>query len=166
MARMLRVRSIPIMQQAALAVALGLTSAVAWAVMPSRHDHPRHFTLWLCILMIGGLGSYLAAIYLAYDVRTGVQSGRWPEPQIERFRSTFHSLLASGLHFAITLVAVAVMLYGIVAHGRASGSGWGLLMFSQVLTQLVMRCTRPAADQTADWRTSARLSSDHWGQAR
>ncbi|HTF64914.1 MAG TPA: hypothetical protein VK638_19730, partial [Edaphobacter sp.] len=70
------------MQQAILCIALGVVSAVAWFVEPLVSARSGHaLTLWFSLFVVTVLGTFVASIWISYDLRTGIESERWPEEQ-------------------------------------------------------------------------------------
>ncbi|WP_158792171.1 hypothetical protein [Granulicella sp. L60] len=165
---MQRVRSISVMQQAVICVVLGLVSAVIWFVAPLVRVHSGHaFALWFTLFAVTALGAFIASLWISYDLRTGIESERWPPEQIERFRVTFDTPLVVGVYATLTVAAMFFLSFDLMSHHHAHGSGYGLLLLTQNLSQLLMASRRPKSrlsGQRIDWRSAPPITSDHWGQ--
>jgi hypothetical protein len=102
-----------------------------------------------------------------YDLRTGIESERWPQEQIERFRATFDTPLAVGVYATLTVATLFFLFFDLMSHHHAHASCYGLLLLSQNLSQLLMASLRPKSrlsDQRIDWRSAPPITCDHWGQ--
>lgn len=96
------------------------------------------------------------------DLRHGVENERWPATQIETYRRHFQSP-------AYTALAIALLIaYALLAIGtrRFRGQGWACFIFLQTLSQIRFAFRRPQTTPTSrpDWRNSAPIHSEHWGQ--
>lgn len=165
---MQRVRSMSVMHQAILCITLGVVSAVAWFVEPLVRVRSGHaFILWFTLFVVTALGTFVASLWISYDLRTGIESERWPEEQIERFRATFNTPLAVGVYATLTIAALFFLFFDLMSHHHAYGSGYGVLLLSQNLSQLQMAARRPKSrtpGQRTDWRSMPPITSDHWGE--
>ena len=159
-----------LMQQAALALAIGVIASLCWffEVLFRTHVHTS-LTLWFILYSVFGLASFIASIWISYDLRTGIESGRWPDNEIDRFRATFDKPWLTGLTVTLAFAAIFFMFFDLLSsrHHRVPGYGYGLLFLSQILTQFSMAVRRPrprSSDSHIDWRKSSPITSDHWGQ--
>jgi hypothetical protein len=164
---MQRVRSISVMQQAILCITLGVVSAVAWFVEPLVRVRSGHALILWFTFVVTALGAFVASLWVSYDLRTGIESERWPEEQIERFRATFNTPLTVGVYATLTIAALFFLFFDLMSRHHAHGSGYGLLLLSQNLSQLLMTARRPkprTPGQPIDWRFAPPITSDHWGR--
>ncbi|MBB5063929.1 hypothetical protein [Granulicella mallensis] len=158
-----------LMQQAGLALTIGVIASLSWFVQILFRSHSRtSFTLWFLLYFVVGLGTFIASIWISYDLRTGIESGRWPETEIERFRTIFDKPWLNGLNVTLAFAAVFFMFFELLASHlhHVPGYGYGLLFFSQILSQFSMAVRRPrprSTDQHIDWRNAPPITSDHWG---
>ena len=163
-----RVCSISVMQQANLCITLGVVSAAAWFLEPLVRVRSGHTSLlWSVLFVVTALGTFVVSLWISYDLRNGIESGRWPEEQIERFRATFKTPLAMGVYATLTIAALFFLFFDLMSHRHAYGSGYGLLLLSQNLSQLWMAARRPRSrtpGQRIDWRSMPAVTSDHWGE--
>lgn len=158
-----------LMQQAALALAIGVIASLCWffEVLFRTHVHTS-LTLWFILYSVFGLASFIASIWISYDLRTGIESGRWPETEIDRFRATFDKPWLTGISVTLAFAALFFMFFDLVSsHHHVRGSGYGVLFLSQILSQFSMAVRRPrprSTGQRIDWRSAPPITSDHWGQ--
>ena len=126
------------------------THSLVLALRRDRARHFRRFSLWI-----------------SYDLHTGIESERWHEEQIERFRATFNTPLAVGVYATLTIAAFFFLFFDLMSHHHAHESGYGLLLLLQNLSQLQMAARRPklrTPGQRIDWRSAPPITSDHWGE--
>ncbi len=72
-----------LMQQAVFALAIGVIASLCWFVEVLFRTHV-HASIALCFILysVFQLVSFIASIWISYDLRTGIESGRWPEAEI------------------------------------------------------------------------------------
>jgi hypothetical protein len=110
----------------------------------------------------------LVGFYIAYDLRTGIESHRWPAAEIEPYRTVFRSYWMTTFIFALPiafLVLVSARL--IMGHHSPFLASYGLLMFSNVFTQLGAAARPPRSQPSVEQMnlsSAAPLVSSHWGQ--
>ena len=157
-----------VMQQAFLCCTLGMVSVAAWCLLRVIHVHSRHaFALGFTVFFVAVLGTYIASIWLGYDLRTGIESERWPEEQINNFRAAFSAPLAWAVYAAATIAAFLLLFYDLISHNHHREMGSGLMLLSQNFSQLLIAARRPKSRhplQRIDWRSAPRITSDHWGE--
>jgi hypothetical protein len=112
-----------------------------------------------------GLGIFATGAFLALksttDLRNGVENERWPESQIEPFRRHFESPVYTAVSIAL-LIAYALLAIG---SKRFRAEGWACFLFLQTISQLRIAFRRPRpTTPSIQWRNSAPIHSDHWGQ--
>lgn len=154
-----------VMQQAILGMALSLFSAVTWSAEPLFlvRSAPA-FGLWLTLISATVMATFIASVWISYDLRTGIESERWPEQQIERFRAIFHSRLVVGAHTTLAFAAMLFFCFDLLSQRHRHWSAFGLLLLSQNLSQVLMAGRRTSsAGQHIDWRSASPITSDHWG---
>jgi hypothetical protein len=160
-----------LMQQAALALAIGIISSLFWffQFLFRFHSHTSFFILWFVLYSVFGLVSFIASIWTSYDLRAGIESGRWPDTEIDRFRATFDKPWLTGLTVTLAFAAIFFMFFDLLSsrHHHVPGYGYGMLFLSQILSQFSMAVRRPrprSSGEHTDWRKSSPITSDHWGQ--
>jgi hypothetical protein len=165
---MQRVQSISVMQQAVLCIALGLVSSTAWFVEPLTRDYSGHTrTLWFMLFAAPVFATVITSYWIGYDLRNGIESERWPEEQIKRFRATFNSPLSVGVYVTLTIVTFLFLILDVMSAHHAYGSGYGLLLLLQNFSQLKMAARPPKAHspvERIDWHSATPITSEHWGQ--
>ncbi len=161
-------RPISVLKQAMLCVALGVLSSLLWFIVPLVHPRSSHaLALWMTLFFLTSSGTMIASVWIGYDLRNGVESERWPPEEIERFRSTFDNPLVRGAYFTLTFGVLLFLLRALLSRHHFRGSGFGLFVLSQTLSQILMAARRPRPGIPVgqiDWRAAPRITSDHWGQ--
>jgi hypothetical protein len=157
-----------VLKQAMLCMALGVLSTLLWFIAPLVHSRSSHaLALWMTLFFLTSSGTMIASVWIGYDLRDGVESERWPPEEIERFRSTFDNPLVRGAYLTLTLSVLGFFLYALLSRHHFRGSGLGLFVLSQTLSQILIAARRPELGIPVgqiDWSAAPRITSDHWGQ--
>lgn len=148
--------------KAALLSALGsLIACTAFLAPWPRMHHSDWFGAYaiLC-LVVFAFGAFFSLTFVG-KLKQGIENKRWPEAQIEPLRAHLHSQYYTALSIGLL---IAFFIFEIFLKRRFGGLGWGCFILSQTISQLRIALKRlPPSIPPIQWRTSAPIHSDHWG---
>jgi hypothetical protein len=142
---------------------LGTLISCALFLAPVGLLHGGNITIRLIVgfaLLVAGLGLFLKSVH---ELKEGVRNQRWPDAQIAPLRAICESPFYTAFSIALLIAFAALAVPS--THFRALG--WIFYLLSQALSQIRMALVPPrtrAVGPAIDWRSSAPIYSDHWGQ--